>query len=671
MFVGVRFGSAPDYQKCHDFQYWFPLSFDASRMTNISWVDSFELELGPPPPPPPAPPSPPAPWFLCSPTGSGACVEVPPNAPGAVAALAECQRSCVLCDLNGTWFDVHGNGIPVYLRQTPLTNISATIVLNAPGYWSNVSGVLKIGHAEVTGGFCGAGTCIGEVGPLEAGGPACGMLSWSQGTWCSPAIDPKCKGPAARRPAAAPAAPGGRAPDTAVPWPATYVMNRSTFVYTCNYTGLTDVSPGSIVSRFGLVAFDWSEAKYVWAQAAPMVCEETLVAQAAALKQTSPATRVMVYRNLVKALPWMSTVRAALEGADAEALFLAFATPTSPSHSPRCDASFAPPRCSGLFHDQVQTPQFQNGSKYDGVCERPCVCGGDDLPCGEYLWDHTNPNVRDIILSKYILGPTGMASGVVDGFFLDDGWSDVQRVGSNACDGSPIGGPSEVDSYCVTDMGLQQKDTTALTAAWQATTDAVTAAVNGVGGMIWSQFEQVNTPPNNASECAAFFAAACGPSGAFLGVPLQLLFTEAPGRVFDPLPAFAQDLATFLLIRGDHAWLGYSEADYAARAHAARPQPPNLNPQQPPTLAAWNGCSFGSHPAGGRNNQSWSFPPALDGDYGEPEGFCSETAPGSGVFQRRWTRATAEFDCAAWVGTVTMSDGTVVVPVPEADGDMK
>jgi hypothetical protein len=48
-----------------------------------------------------------------------------------------------------------------------------------------------------------------------------------------------------------------------VPWPATYVMNASTFVYTCNYTGLTDVSAGSIVSRFGLVAFDWSEAKAV------------------------------------------------------------------------------------------------------------------------------------------------------------------------------------------------------------------------------------------------------------------------------------------------------------------------------------------------------------------------------------------------------------------------
>lgn len=417
----------------------------------------------------------------------------------------------------------------------------------------------------------------------------------------------------------------------AVPWPPTYAMNRSTFVYQCNYSGVTDVSPGSIISRFGLVAFDWSEAKDVWAQEAPMTCEETLLAQARALKATSPATRVILYRNIVKALPWMVTVRAALERADAEGLFLSFATPTSPSHSPRCDATFEPPRCSQLFHDQVQTPQYPSGSKYDGVCEKPCVCGGANVPCGEFLFNHSSAAVRGVVLD-YVMGATGMGSGAVDGVFLDDAWSATQRAGSNACDGSPIGGPSEVDSFCVSDMGLQQSDTAALTAAWQAATDAVTAAVNAAGGMVWSQFEQVNTPPNNASECAAFFAAACGPQGAYLGVPLQHLFTEAPGRVFDPLPAFAQDFATFLLIRGSHAWLGYT----------------------------WNGCSFGGHAAGGRNNQSWSFPAALDADFGDPVEFCAETSPGSGVFRRQWTRATAEFDCATWSGTVTMSDGTVV-----------
>ena len=219
----------------------------------------------------------------------------------------------------------------------------------------------------------------------------------------------------------------------------------------------------------------------------------------------------------------------------------------------------------------------------------------------------------------------------MDGFFLDDAWSATQRVGSNACDGSPIGGPSEVDSFCITDMGLVAADTAAITAAWSATTAAATAVVNAAGGMRWSQFEQVNTPARNATAaCAAFFRAACGPSGAYQAVPLQLLFSEAPGRVFDPLPSFAQDLATFLLVRGPHAWIGYT----------------------------WNGCSFNSHPAGGRNNQSWSFPDALDADVGEPVGFCAEASPN--VFARAWTRVNVSFDCNAWEGRVE-GDGGVLV----------
>ena len=94
MFIGIRFGSAPDRVKDHDFQYWFPLQFDASNdMLNVTWLDSFELDLEAPPPPPP-PPAPPAPWFVCSFTALGACVEVPAGAPGAVATLGECQAAC-------------------------------------------------------------------------------------------------------------------------------------------------------------------------------------------------------------------------------------------------------------------------------------------------------------------------------------------------------------------------------------------------------------------------------------------------------------------------------------------------------------------------------------------------------------------------------------------------
>ena len=48
------------------------------------------------------------------------------------------------------------------------------------------------------------------------------------------------------------------------------------------------------------------------------------------------------------------------------------------------------------------------------------------------------------------------------------------------------------------------------------------------------------------------------------------------------------------------------------------------------------------------------LPPLLKVEYGEPSNLCSETAPGSGVFTREWTRASVKMDCAAYVGTITM-----------------
>ena len=318
----------------------------------------------------------------------------------------------------------------------------------------------------------------------------------------------------------------------------------------------------------------------------------------------------------------MKTPRAAIEHPNASSLFLSFAA-ASP-HSPRCDATFSPPRCSNLFHDQVQTPHYPNNSKYDGTCSSPCVCGGPDTPCGEYLWDHRNAAVRDYIVNEYMLGDGGLGSGFIDGFSLDDGWSNHTNVGSNACDGSPVGGPSEVDSYCATDMGLTQQDTIELTRAWSETIDAIYAAVNARGGFLWPQFVHVATPPQNVSQCTAFFNAACSTAGQFLNQPILHLYTEAPGRVFDPLPAFEQDLAAFLLIRGAYGWLGYD----------------------------WNGCSFGEHPPGGRNNQSWAFPSALDADVGVPLGECAESAPG--IFTRKWSRANVTFNCHLWQGHVSV-----------------
>ena len=82
-----------------------------------------------------------------------------------------------------------------------------------------------------------------------------------------------------------------------------------------------------------------------------------------------------------------------------------------------------------------------------------------------------------------------------------------------------------------------------------------------------------------------------------------------------PLPKVASDIGFFLTVRGPYWWLGY----------------------------AWVGCSV-----------PYDFPPALSVDYGVPLGTCAETGTGTGVFERKWSKATSTVDCNSVEGRVDM-----------------
>ena len=198
-------------------------------------------------------------------------------------------------------------------------------------------------------------------------------------------------------------------------WPVLYQLNLSTIVQPCNYSGY--FNPAAL-SRFAVVDFDWSNAKQLWANDRPMRCEERLIEQVAMTKAANPAARVFVYRNLVKALPWYTSVREKVSDPAYAGWFLKFGAPTvngSSYHVPTCDDSYSPPLCSGLYHDRDQTPGHPKG---DGDCALPCDCGG--VPCGEYLWDHRNASLRDFLVNEFILGANGLGNANVSGFYLDD-----------------------------------------------------------------------------------------------------------------------------------------------------------------------------------------------------------------------------------------------------------
>lgn len=382
----------------------------------------------------------------------------------------------------------------------------------------------------------------------------------------------------------------------------------------CNDSGFFD--PAS-ATAYGLADYDWSNAKQLWANQKPMNCEELLVEQAALTKAYNNETRVFVYRNFVKALPWYTFVRERISDPAYSGWFLPFGPPTVNGtrwHVPQCDDNYDPPLCSSLYHDQEQTPQHPHG---DGSCVDPCDCGG--VPCGEYLWDHRNASLRQYLVDN-VLGPTGLGDPNISGFFFDDGWSNHSdpvpswEKPPGACDSSPIGGATEEDYNCSLDMGLVQADTTAIADAYDETLGAVFDAVVDAGGWAWSLWYSWSTP--TPAQCAQTFREVCGAgnhSAPFTSAMMQEWTNTTPGKT--QIVQFWEDFASFQLVRGPIAYLGY----------------------------AWVGCL-----------DTYPLPPELGLTYGEPTGTCSETVPGSGVFSRDFTLSTAMMDCNTFKGNVTL-----------------
>ena len=381
-------------------------------------------------------------------------------------------------------------------------------------------------------------------------------------------------------------------------WPATWNLQDSTIVQPCNTSGYLADS----YAQFGIVSVDWSNGKQHWV-VPPMSTEEMHVAQAARLKAVRPGVRVFGYRNIVKALPWFKAVRTAMDDPAYEDFFLRFA-PNRTYHVPQCDKNYDPPKCSPLYHDIEQTPGFPKG---DGDCPGPCDCGVH--PCGEYLFNHLNSSLSDWIVAE-LTGPNLVGNANISGAYLDDEWYNFSMY-APGCSGSPVGGATEEDGNCLVDMGVEdQAFTTAMTDAWCATRHRAMETVREQGGWFWQMFSLFSTPTQ--PQCAATLRAQCaaGASSAFYNATTMHSLSGDHAT----LPNFAQDLATFLLLRGPYAWLGFG----------------------------WSGC-----------NVVTAFPPELLSDIGEPTELCSETAPGSGVFTREWSKASVSMDCNAYVGKVT------------------
>lgn len=443
-----------------------------------------------------------------------------------------------------------------------------------------------------------------------------------------------------------PPAPGTAKPD----WTPTWNLPLSTFLMPCNFTGYTDQA---VLQGWGLIDFDWSNAKGPWSNAKPMDCEERLITQAELAKVANPDSKVFVYRNLVKALPWYTIVREKLANPAYSGWFLKFA-PNRVSSVPNCTTDKSGTKCSEFYHDVQQTPEIPASGTMDtptcidGVCD----CG-EGLPCGEYLWDHRNGSMlRDFFVNEYILGANGLANPNVDGFYLDDHWfvpqpttaqptpatatATTATTAKKALRGVFTGcGATEEHVNCDVDMGLSDADVANIVSNWSATSDAVLEAVlknkgftyggsslfSGTGSRVGNSTDP-SDPSDPRPKCAAYMRESCSQSSQPYKSSYIFEFTRKTFHDPFPLPFPNEDIAQFLLVRGPFGWIGHN----------------------------WFGClkeNSGMTPAGLR-------PALLDTDVGGPvDAVCKETAPNSGVFVREWSKASVQLDCNTWTGTIT------------------
>jgi hypothetical protein len=157
-------------------------------------------------------------------------------------------------------------------------------------------------------------------------------------------------------------------------WEPTWDMPQSTIIMPCNYSGYTT---DPVVSKFGIIDYDWSNARFAWVNNAPMNCQDRLVKQAQITKagaKPGSNTKVFVYRNLVKALPWYDQVREKLLDPSYSGWFLKFKEGGAPGlppntwNVPNCNIENGEKKCSEFYHDQVCVMVVNCGHEWSLFC---------------------------------------------------------------------------------------------------------------------------------------------------------------------------------------------------------------------------------------------------------------------------------------------------------------
>ena len=410
-------------------------------------------------------------------------------------------------------------------------------------------------------------------------------------------------------------------------------MARSTILMTCNSSGMHDVAEAA---RYGVTAYDWSNGKALWANAQPMDAEALLTRQAELLLAASPGIpgeqpRVWVYRNKIKGLNWFSSVREKLDDPQYAGWFVRFKNYRGRSsnasyHVPACDwygNATHPPKCSGFYHDQGQTPNHpganQSVYKVDGACDAQCNCGPIN-PCGEYTFDHRNDSFSDWFVNRYMINegtllhkPTPINIGFVDDEISLLGMSEGAPYPTWMSDtgSTPEEMQEHVDAFRRNVVRLQKAVVQHGGFYWQM--------ITGRGPLIRPAVTRHGARPNvTVAQCTATLRQhyCSAVPDAWRSAHIYTTWPTDPNLG-------QQAVVEFLLTRGDYAWIGYE----------------------------WTGCESAT--------RRFPRPPEWDVDYGGmPAGPCAEVGHNSGIFVREYPKATVQWDCNLGRGQVSMKTVT-------------
>eukprot|EP00039_Didymoeca_costata_P006126 m.87634 g.87634 ORF g.87634 m.87634 type:complete len:620 (-) comp13122_c0_seq1:133-1992(-) len=464
---------------------------------------------------------------------------------------------------------------------------------------------------------------------------------WRHQAACKSMPTSSCAPPPPAPPPPPPPAPCTPGSETCLPtWKPTWHMRNSTVLYTCNNSGMHDVNHAN---QFGIVVYDWSNAKAIWANAHPMSSEELITKQAEMVYAQDPglpgyAPRVWAYRNTIKALNWYSSVREKLDDPKYASWFIKFKgfnntpypggqgkTVNGSFHVPTCDwyNNGTAPRCSGFYHDQEQTPEHPGGGApypVDGECIEQCDCGSVN-PCGEYIFDHRGGEVegrtfRDWFINEYMVTNETL-------YHKDPKTGQPMPIGLGWLDDSMTPkGPTEEDKNYIADTGASQEEIQEQVAAYQESMLALKEKVVPMGGFWWQLMDgsgvKIDHTTPNSSQCMSTLRNLCVPQPKTWNRLQMYNIPKGGTGVTDQ--GFTDYTAEFLLTRGPYAMLGYS----------------------------WCGCTNGQQMR--PRAKEW------DSDFGEPMdngAACVEKTGQTGVFVREYTKATVEYDCNAGHGTIT------------------